>query len=108
MQYSCEQRATVVVEVHDQDAIDRCVHNHDTDGVPQPDDDRGRGWRNTFYDLRDESDVIEHFAFNALANGVNDASQLDGWADLPRGAVTMQVSSVHFQGYLASEKEGKL
>jgi hypothetical protein len=35
-----------------------------------------------------------HLAYNALANGVQDASRLDGWADIPRGVVTMDVTDV--------------
>lgn len=35
-----------------------------------------------------------HLAYNALANGVEDASRLDGWADLPRGVVTLFVTDV--------------
>lgn len=35
-----------------------------------------------------------HLAYNALGNGVDDAARLDGWADLPPGAVTMYVTDV--------------
>lgn len=39
-----------------------------------------------------EDEGLEHLAYNALANGVEDASRLDGWGDLERGMVTMLVT----------------
>ena len=39
-----------------------------------------------------EDEGLEHLAYNALANGVEDASRLDGWGDLDRGMVTMIVT----------------
>lgn len=41
-----------------------------------------------------ESDGLEMLAYNALRNGVDDASRLDGWADLDRGMVQLQVTDV--------------
>jgi hypothetical protein len=35
--------------------------------------------------------VLRHWAFNCIANGVEDVARLDGWADLPPGSVTMQL-----------------
>ena len=44
--------------------------------------------------------VIAHLAHNAAANGVEDISRLDGWADYPRGAVTFRVEvlDAHTEG----------
>jgi len=51
----------------------------------------GDEWHSQLYDLRTESDVVEHLARNCLANGVNNAKMLDGWADLPENAVSMRL-----------------
>jgi len=48
-------------------------------------------WKNIFYTFRTENDVYEHLAHNALTNGVTDISRLDGWADVPYGAVRLGV-----------------
>lgn len=43
-----------------------------------PDDD----WRKQFYpSIRRPQDLAEHFAYNAVANGITNLSQLDGFAD---------------------------
>jgi len=39
------------------------------------------------YRLDNRADVIDHLTHNALTNGVQDISELDGWADYPSGAV---------------------
>jgi hypothetical protein len=54
----------------------------------------GDEWRASFYDLHTEDDVLDHLAYNAVSNGIEDASRLDGWADLERGDVTMFVTRV--------------
>ncbi len=41
-----------------------------------------------------EQDALNHLAYNAVANGVEDASRLDGWGDLERGILTMEVCDV--------------
>lgn len=86
--------ATVKISIGDESAVARCVDNHDDQGQPQPDVRGGSGWRNTYYALRTREDVLEHFASNAVRNGVEDASRLDGWADLDPGVVTMRVDTV--------------
>lgn len=48
-------------------------------------------WRSHFYHLRDEDDVHEHLIYNALVNGVDDISRLEGWADIEPGAVRLHV-----------------
>ena len=40
--------------------------------------------------VRDKQTVLEHWAYNATLNGVDDASRLDGWGDLERGMVTFR------------------
>jgi hypothetical protein len=52
----------------------------------------GDQFRATCYDLRTEQDVDAHLA-KACLDGYDDASQLDGWADLPRGAAEMRAHS---------------
>jgi hypothetical protein len=74
-----EVRLTIVV--NDESIIDRCVENHDSQGVPQPDVEGGMGWRNTLYDLRTAEAVIEMLAYNYVVNDAP-AHKLDGWADL--------------------------
>lgn len=43
------------------------------------------------YGRMDQTEVAKHFADNAVRNGVDDASYLDGWQDLPRFAVRLSV-----------------
>jgi hypothetical protein len=51
----------------------------------------GDEWRSQLYNLRTEKDVFEHLAYNRLANGCENAKSLDGWADLPKEAVSMSI-----------------
>lgn len=74
---------TVQIIVNDPEAVHRVTGSG------------GDEWRSMFYDLRTEDDVLEHWAYNALANNVGEASRLDGWADLPPEAVTMRVVGVN-------------
>lgn len=67
---------------------------NDPEAVTRVTGDDGDEWRSMFYDLYTEEDVYNHLAYNAVANGIEDASRLDGWADLQRGAVTMIVTDV--------------
>jgi len=41
--------------------------------------------------ITDEAGIWEHLAYNALVNGVTDASGLDGWGDLERGQLTASI-----------------
>lgn len=75
---------TVEVTVNDLDVYQR---------VTGPDGDR---WREHLYDLRTEQDIDEHLA-KACLDGYDDASDLDGWADLPRGAATMRAHSAEVE-----------
>lgn len=54
----------------------------------------GDEWREQLYDLHTEQDVLKHLAYNCVANGCENATMLDGWADLPREAVRMRVAEV--------------
>lgn len=45
-----------------------------------------------YEDVVTEDEILEHLAYNAIFNGVDDASRLDGWADLERGQLTMRVN----------------
>jgi hypothetical protein len=62
----------------DSDAITRCTENID-------------GWRDNLYDLRTREQVLEHLAFNCVANDVEDATRLDGWADIDADTVVMVI-----------------
>ena len=82
----CIGIAQVEVKVTIQDGCD--PFHRVTDPV------EGAEFRLTLYDLFTEKDVLDHFTYNAVANGVNDASELDGWADLTPGQVTMDIMYV--------------
>ncbi len=69
--------ATVIV--NDREPLDR---------VTGPDGDE---WRSQFYDLHTEEDVIEHFVFNAVTNGVHDITRLEGWADCDPDAIKIEI-----------------
>ena len=60
-------------------------------------DDGDRKWRlaGIYSQVTTEDEMWRHLAYNALFNGVYDASSLDGWGDLPKGALTMRLSE-HF------------
>jgi len=77
--FDVEIRAVVRITVTDPDVIRRPVENID-------------GWRESLYDLRTRNDVLAHLAFNAVYNGRENGLMLDGWADLPEAAVTMELS----------------
>lgn len=47
--------------------------------------------RSQFYKLHTEFDVLRHLAYNCIANGCADATSLDGWADLSKDAVSMEI-----------------
>lgn len=67
-----------------------------SDGAPEDVISRGitDDFREVLYDFRSEDEVIEHLAYNCIANGVEDAVRLDGWADLEPGLLTMAVVDV--------------
>jgi hypothetical protein len=71
--YTATVECQVRIEVRDADVIER---------VTGPGGDE---WRKVAYPLRSEDDVLAHLAYNAVANGVQDVSVLDGWADVEAG-----------------------
>lgn len=89
--YSQEIVSVVSVQVNDPNVIDRVVNNEtSTTGYGEE-----VAWRDMFYDLRTEQDVIEHLAYNAAVNGYDKVNRLDGWADLPDDAATMAVVDIY-------------
>ncbi len=79
--------ATVVIKMSD-DAPDIYARAAE-DGFPY--------WNHDGTRLTPEQ-VRTHLAHNALSNGITDISDLDGFGDFPRGAVTMRVDSVEVIG----------
>lgn len=71
----------VAVRIKGEDAIER---------ITGPGGDE---WRSQFYDLHTREDVLNHLAAVCCRTGIEDASRLDGWADLETGVVTMIVGS---------------
>ena len=43
------------------------------------------------YRMETPEEVLQHLAFNCVANGYTDAASLDGWADMPEGVTTMAI-----------------
>lgn len=81
--YRVEAEASVCIDVWDPAVIER---------VTGPDGDE---WRSQFYrSIRTAEDVVAHFAYNALANGITDISRLDGWADCSPDAVDIFIDSI--------------
>ena len=55
----------------------------------------GDEWREQFYrTIKTAEDVVAHFAYNAVANGVTDVSRLEGWADVDDDAVEIVVEQI--------------
>jgi hypothetical protein len=94
--FDVHMHAVVTVTINDEDAITRVIENHDDQGTPQP-LGSGTGWQDHLYPLRTRDEVLEHLAYNALANGVGDAARLDGWADMPRDVTTMRVDYANLE-----------
>jgi len=85
IRHSYEATADVVFE-YDPEKVDPFYYTEIVDGQEQ------RVWRmQGIYDITDEAGMWDHLAYNAIVNGVTDASRLDGWAELERGELTMRV-----------------
>lgn len=55
----------------------------------------GDEWRAQFYPtIETPDDVVAHFAFNAITNGVHDISRLDGWADCDPDDVRIEIDDI--------------
>lgn len=93
IKHSVSFEGHVVVEVNDQEVINRV-----TDPV------RGEGWRKQCYQLFTADEVLQHLAYNCIANGAERANQLEGWADLPDDAATMGVESIEPTGEVTTEE----
>lgn len=75
--------ATVNVDVHDPDVIERVT------GL------NGDEWRAQFYEsIKTAEDVVAHFAFNALANGILEVNRLEGWGDVDPDAVVIHIEEI--------------
>lgn len=67
------------------------------------DDDAPKDWLSRVtdhdfpYRMKTENAGLEHLAFNATVNGVRDANDLDGWADVLRGMVRVNVKQRDFE-----------
>ena len=68
MKYTIHIDCNVVIDVPDPEYIERWVDEQN-----------------------DRNSVLDHLAFNAVVNGIEDASRLDGWGDLERDQLTMHV-----------------
>lgn len=74
--FTVEVTHYVTVEVNDESVLSRV----DLD------------WRERFYDLRSDAEVVEHLASNFIRNGIVDIGKLEGWADV--GSPTAVVFSI--------------
>jgi hypothetical protein len=78
--YSVETTVWATITVRNPGVIER---------VTGPDGDE---WRSQFYPtIETADDVVEHFAFNAIANGVHDITRLEGWADCDPADVLIEI-----------------
>jgi hypothetical protein len=76
--YDVEVLTTVRVTVNDPGVIER---------ITGPDGDE---WREQMYPLHSRDDVLAMLADNCARRGVERVNRLDGWADLPDDAATME------------------
>lgn len=76
MTFDIDFNGIVEVTVNDPSAFDR---------VNEPE------WVKDYYGIDSKAAMIEHLAWNAVANGYHDASRLDGFADLEPGVITMEL-----------------
>lgn len=77
--YRVDATVSVSFKVNNPDAIER---------VTGPNGDE---WRKYGYSLHTVNDVLEHWTYNVICNGIADISRLDGWADLEDDAVTVNI-----------------
>lgn len=63
----------------------------------------GDEWRAQFYPtIETAEDVVEHFAFNAITNGVHDITRLEGWADCAQGDVLIEIEDTYHSTEISS------
>ena len=77
--FACTTTVYATVTVNDSEPLERVTGTS------------GDEWRSQFYDLHTEEDVVEHFVFNAITNGVHDISRLEGWADCDPRSVVIEI-----------------
>ena len=77
-----EVEIEATVEIHIEDGTDWLWY-HEPASAPE--------WRGDVYGLTSADEIQNHWAWNAVVNGVSDASSLDGWADIPSGKITFSV-----------------
>ena len=73
---------------------------NDPDVVERVTGPKGDEWRAQLYDLRTREDVVKHLAIAHLITGHESASKLDGWADLPADAATMETVATQAEDVL--------
>ena len=85
MRYLTTATVYASVEIKNQDVTERVTGTG------------GDEWRSQFYrTIETAEDVIEHFAFNAITNGVHDITTLDGWADCDPNDAVIEIDDVEF------------
>lgn len=95
---SIEARAQVLVYIEDRAPEDLFTRAEDVEGFQ----------KHLYGDsVRDKQTVLEHWAYNALVNNVQDASRLDGWGDLERGMVEFRVVDASIED-LGVDHEGEI
>ena len=60
---------------------------------------------NVYPDIQTRADVLRHWAYNAVANGVTDVSRLDGWACDPAEVVKIEVDEYDGDGMIFATGE---
>lgn len=92
-----ERTVTVVDKDFEARATVRFVFGEPSDAITRITGPAGDEWRAQMYALRTEADVYQHWAYNALSNGVTRVNSLDGWADLPDDAVRFAVTNLEVE-----------
>jgi hypothetical protein len=80
-----------VIRTFDVDVICTVTVTVDTSHVSEYGDPLDVRRQEGIYNLQTEAEMVAHLAYNAAANGRDDATRLDGWGDLPAEAVQMRV-----------------
>ena len=70
------------------------VHILVTDDAPDDLFSRGQDteWASALYGPMTEQEIVDHWSFNAVTNGILHIDHLDGWADVPAGSVDIEVT----------------
>jgi hypothetical protein len=92
---------TAEVTIADERVVLRITENRDDKDRPEgsPGHDPQGAYRAFFYDISTEEDVLKMLVWNAAANGVERANQLDGWADLDRDAAVTAIEGIDIDHY---------